>query len=57
MIGLRQWVAPYSGSDDDRIATKNGIQFQVQHLAEVIAALQEAEREARRAGLFNEEAA
>ncbi len=53
MIGLRQWVQPYSGDDDERIATKNGIAFRLKDLPAVIAALEEAEKEARRAGLFN----
>ena len=57
MVGLRQWIAPYRGSDDERIPTKNGISFKVQNLPAVIKALQEAEQEARLAGLFNDEAA
>ena len=57
MIGLRQWVQPYSGDDDERIATKNGIAFRLKDLPEVISALQEAEQEARRAGLLDKVAA
>ncbi len=57
MIGLRQWVQPYSGDDSERIPTKNGVSFNVRDLPAVIAALQEAEQEARAAGLFNEAAA
>ncbi len=57
MVGVRQWVAPYEGGDSKRIPTKNGVSFKVKDLPAVIAALQEAEREARRAGLFNDEAA
>ncbi len=53
MVGLRQWVMAYRGSDDERIPTKNGVSFKVKELPAVIAALQEAEREARLAGLFD----
>ncbi len=57
MIGLRQWVQPYSGDDDERIATKNGIAFRLKDLRAVIVALEEAEQEARAAGLLNKVAA
>ncbi len=54
MVGLRQWVAPYQGSDDERIPTKNGVSFNVRDLLAVIAALREAELEARADGLLSE---
>ncbi len=57
MVGVRQWVAPYEGGDSKRIPTKNGVSFKLKELPAVIAALQEAERVARRAGLFNDKAA
>ena len=38
-------------------ANNIAVSFKVKELPAVIAALQEAEREARRAGLFNDEAA
>ena len=54
MVQVRQWVTPYQGDDSERIPTKNGVSFNVRDLPEVIAALQEAEQEARAAGLLNE---
>ncbi len=54
MTGVRQWIAPYRGDDSKRIPTKNGVSFKVKELPAVIAALQEAEREARQAGLLSE---
>ena len=57
MVGVRQWVTPYEGDDSDRIPTKNGVSFKVKELPAVIAALQEAEQEARGAGLFNDKPA
>ena len=57
MVGLRQWVMAYQGDDSKRILTRNGISFKVRDLPAVIAALQEAEREARLAGLFTDDEA
>ena len=57
MVGVRQWVKAYEGDDSKRIPTKNGVSFKLRDLPAVIAALQEAETEARLAGLFNDEAA
>ncbi len=57
MVGVRQWVKAYEGDDSKRIPTKNGVSFKLRDLPAVIAALQEAEREARLAGLFNDKAA
>ena len=54
MVGLRQWVAPYRGSDEERIPTTNGVSFNVRDLPAVIAALREAEHEARADGLLSE---
>ena len=51
MVGLRVWVTPYKGDDSERIPTKNGVSFNVRALPAVITALQEAEQEARMAGL------
>ena len=52
MVQVRQWVTPYQGDDSERIPTKNGVSFNVRDLPAVIAALQEAEQEARAAGLL-----
>ncbi len=57
MCGLRQWVERYEGDDAKRIPTRNGISFKIRELPAVIAALQEAETEARAGGLFDDEAA
>ena len=54
MVQVRQWVTSYQGEDSDRIPTKNGVSFNVRDLPAVIAALQEAEHEARAAGLLTD---
>ena len=55
MVAVRQWVTPYSGQEDERVPSKNGVNFQLKHLPAVIAALQEAEATARTAGLLTSE--
>ncbi len=57
LVALRWWAEPEDGSEEERHPTKNGVSFNVRDLPAVIAALREAEKEARKAGLFNDVAA
>ena len=47
--------ADFSGADPERRPTKKGVALKVEKLPQLIAALQNAEVEARRRGLLNSE--
>ncbi len=53
LVGLRWWDEPDADSEGKSTPTKRGVSFDVRDLPKVIAALQETEREARAAGLFD----
>ena len=50
LVNIRVWMTPYEGGE--RRPTKKGIACKVALLPEIIAALQAAESEARKAGLL-----
>lgn len=50
LVSLRVWVDQYQSTE--KAPTKKGISVRVQLLPKLIAALQEAEKEARAAGMF-----
>ena len=50
LVDIRVFTDPYTG--DERVATKKGISLAVGKLPALIAALRDAEREARAAGLL-----
>lgn len=50
LVSMRVWADPYGG--DERVPTKKGLSVRVQLLPDLITALQEAEKEARAAGMF-----
>ena len=54
LISLRVWCDPYAG--DARVPTKRGLSVSVRLLPELIAALRQAEAEAREAGLLGDDA-
>lgn len=56
LIGIRIW-ASYDSADSEKRPTKKGVNLRIGRLPELIAALQEAEREAIEAGLLNPSAA
>ena len=51
LINVRVWMDPYEGGE--RKPTKKGVACKVTLLPDIIAALQQAEAEARVAGLLN----
>ena len=51
-VDVRTYVEPYADEGQDRIPTKRGVTLKPEDLAELIAALQEAEKQARAAGLL-----
>ena len=55
LFDVRVYAEPYSG--DQYVATKKGVCASVKLLPALIAALQEAEAEARRRGLIDEDEA
>lgn len=50
LVSVRVWCDAYSGTA--KVATKKGVALAVDRLPELIAALQQAESEARRRGLL-----
>lgn len=56
LIGIRIW-ASYDSADSEKRPTKKGVNLRVDRLPKLIAALQEAEREAIEAGLLDPSAA
>ena len=54
LVSIRVWTDPYAGTE--RVATKKGISIGVRLLPELIAVLQQAEAEARAAGLLDDDA-
>ena len=52
LIGIRIW-ANYDSADKPKRPTKKGVTLRVERLPELIAALKEAERQARGAGLLS----
>ena len=55
LIDVRTYVEPYTDEGQGRVPTKKGVTLDLAKLPELIAALQEAERQARAAGLLKEE--
>ncbi len=55
ILNIRRWCEPYDG--DEWRPTKQGIAFTVEHLPDLVAALQEAEAHARANGLIDYEPA
>ncbi len=53
VLNIGRWTEPHDG--DNWIPTKQGIAFSIEHLTDLIAALQEAEDHARVAGLIEDE--
>ena len=53
LVDVRVFADPYAR--EERVATKKGVSLAIAKLPELVAALQEAEREARAAGLLEDE--
>ena len=51
-VDIRTFAEPYADEGQGRIPTKRGVTLKLEDLAELIAALQEAEKQARAAGLL-----
>ena len=52
-LDIRTFIEPYADEGQGRVPTKKGITVPLDKLPELIAALQEAERQARAAGLLD----
>jgi hypothetical protein len=52
LVNIRVWAEPRDGGPD-KIPTKAGLALRVEKLPELIEALEEAERQAREAGLIS----
>ena len=55
LIDVRTYVEPYTDEGQGRVPTKKGVTLGLAKLPEFIAALHEAERQVRAAGLLKEE--
>ena len=53
-LDIRTFIEPYADEGQGRVPTKKGVTLGLAKLPELIAALQQAEEEARAAGLFQE---
>ena len=51
-VDIRTFAEPYADEGQSRIPTKKGVTLKLEDLAEFIAALQEAQQQARAAGLL-----
>ena len=54
LVSLRVWTDPYAG--DERIPTKKGVSMSAKLLPELREALEQAEAQARAAGLLGDDA-
>ena len=52
ILTIRRWIEPYDGQEGDRIPSKQGLGFSVEHLPCLIAVLIEAEAHAAEHGLI-----
>ena len=51
-VEIRTYVEPYADKGQGRVPTKKSVTLRLEKLAELIAALPEAEKQARAAGLL-----